>query len=358
MESAANVNEKVANSVEVKNTFIHFDQHVQDAFDPCPKGWRRMESEPAPPTHWTGLTSMNLDQKMASVGEPEAEPEDIIVQHDNFKTVTLDSLGEFSVDSFCRQVSNLTDMGFCRQETEQAWPTYPLKENTHHCPSTTRPEVANEQNTGFQYVHVFNPDDWLPSLSTPYPGLEASKVGQFKEAFDVDSASPRSSEVAKPIGLQVTPTVQDRPRDSKARRRKGKSLITTAYLSQLRQPPNNQHQQQPQSQPQQQWQQEFPKTSPWQQHEPAGAKPKYTGPALPGEQEAPAGAKQKYTGPALPIVKAAGTQQLSGTSTEQSAPGKTPKQRVTFCPFCGAGVEPHFKFCRFCGQQVPCFVTP
>jgi len=186
----------------VKNTFIHFDNFVQGPYDG--NTLRRQESEPAPSMQQQHLTRAC---KLASVGEPEAEPDDFA-----------------RYDGFCRQMSELSVGSFCRQETDHQWPAYTA-------PGIDNPAEQFRTTTFATFEHTTDSVSWLPSQSPPC---------RHWADYDIDQAYPN-------VGKKESPTTCDevdpKQLDVKGRKRKSRSLITLAQKAQLR----NQRQEGPKS---------------------------------------------------------------------------------------------------------------
>lgn len=287
----------------VKNTFLHF---VEDDYqESSGNTLKRQYTEPAP----------SMPRQVSVSSQIDSPP-----MHMDMKTIKLwsPSTGacedpsffsepEGEPSSFSRQISlafSDDDFrgGLCRQETEQAWPTW----------------VARPQMDPMLAAPLMNPQvPWvaaatlpsvplppvLPPLPPTYPAPLAlgmlstpSPCTKF-EALAVEEKS--NEEEAKPTAKSS----KGLPRS----RRKNKSLITLAHQAQLREH-KKQHQQD------QQLQQSVQGLQPQDMPKPAG------------------------------IDVAEETLRLP---TDESL-----TSRCNFCPYCGGGLEAHFKFCLFCGTSV------
>jgi hypothetical protein len=216
--------EEVPSTLQVKNTFIHYEQGLEDDLQDESVGfWKRQGSAPA-----TSMTPKWGDQK--GIGEySKLTLEKLQHNAKGFKTEvdtkgtdedTNNSFGEPEAEprGWSRQVSTMSagsldapiGGSFCRQETSEAWPTW------HSVP--TVPMVQQQQ----QQVPYM-------AMNMPWPAFADSAMFAPDYGYAGSVDSDRAAEDESKGGKKGTKGGMPRSR------RKNKSLITLAYQAQVRQ---------------------------------------------------------------------------------------------------------------------------
>jgi hypothetical protein len=261
---SANIIDEAPSALKVKNTFLHFERGLQDDLhdeDGARMGrWKRQESEPArvPSMQRRELGTLaayvesgvmrlgresfapesieaideDSDFKMLTHGsssdEPEAEPSDksqtTQTTQNGLPSRQVSNLSDMSMPlpglggSFSRQVSAFsafsehTPIGsFCRQETEQEWPTWrrPITIDGEHDGPLGMPGIP-----------------WPPNMLSPY--LANPFVGAPPGIGNAIGTTDSNAE-------KEVPTLAEAKTKPRRGTRKKSSLITQAHLTQLRQ---------------------------------------------------------------------------------------------------------------------------
>lgn len=385
----------------VKNTFLHVGNDPQEelGFDIDP--WdRRQASEPAPRRQISskGPSMHKLNEEVAEedadlptqLGSSDTDENDnLMIDSDGlFRQVSPVKL-EQSSDGLYRQVSPWDEMSrqvstqsakeirpsfgsFCRQETEQQWPTYESQ-------AVANPSVAPPSSGLNPNAATYHPvqQDVRPT--------EASKTKPNVGELQLMQMIPEPSQYLNNHSPSNTPwpsmTLTDKPAERKTpqilhqrNRRKTKSLISLAQMHQKKEQEQQKRQAKqalawaekmkavqqlgqavPQQDPQDQWdtEQRLPHQSSNEQQQQQQSRtelghrtrPEWSDMKDQPSQPEASPSKSRMDQRKAPAPKAQAVSPAPANAQEDDS-------CVRFCPNCGGGVKQGFKFCRFCGHQV------
>jgi len=226
-----------APSPQVKNTFLTFEDDNQEN---SMNTLKRQQSAPAPSMqHQVSVSSqidsypmfMKADLKTIKLLSPSTG----FCDEPRFSRQVSDNEPEGEPSSFSRQVSSAFSDdefcgGVCRQETDQAWPTWVARPQID--PLLAAPLVNPQVHwLSAATLHIVPPPPMLPATppdcSAPLPLGIASTTSQGTK-FEVLAVDETNHEEAQPTSKNSKGLSRSR--------RKNKSLITLAHKAQQRQP--------------------------------------------------------------------------------------------------------------------------